>query len=183
MYFVYKLSHPISGDVCYIGITDDLYHRFKDHINVRAKGGTKKDVWIFSLKEENLIPSISVIETVGNYGQAAERERYWIQHYLQAGAVLFNTVLVGGEALPPEFHYPARRYAAYHIKLREWRILKKMTVRDLASCSGCAMTTITRSEKGIPVARPSVVNALATALGITPEQLLDGPEMKTSQAS
>lgn len=57
-----------------------------------------------------------------------------------------------------------------------------MTVRELASKSGCAMTTISRAERGLPVSRPDVVRALAKALEITPEQLIAGPEQEQPAA-
>jgi predicted GIY-YIG superfamily endonuclease len=93
MYFVYKLSHPISGDIGYVGVTNNLYKRFKEHI--AANGDmTKKGEWVKSLRSENLIPSISVIEAIETEEQAYMRERYWIQHFIETGVDLYNMLLL-----------------------------------------------------------------------------------------
>jgi transcriptional regulator with XRE-family HTH domain len=61
------------------------------------------------------------------------------------------------------------------IPLVAWRQRKALSQRDLARISGVGLATIVRIEHSQP-ARPSTVRRLAQALGVTPEQLIDGPK-------
>lgn len=51
MHFVYALVDPRTDAVAYVGITDNAYERFKDHVNFQDNNG-KKDAWIQRLKDE-----------------------------------------------------------------------------------------------------------------------------------
>jgi transcriptional regulator with XRE-family HTH domain len=62
------------------------------------------------------------------------------------------------------------------VPLRAWRRVRLLSMRDLASLSGVALSTIARIEAGHPV-RPSTLRKLATALGVSGEELLAGPGM------
>jgi transcriptional regulator with XRE-family HTH domain len=60
------------------------------------------------------------------------------------------------------------------IPLLAWRQRKALSQRDLARLSGVGVATIVRIEHSQP-ARPSTVRRLAEALGVTPEELFEGP--------
>lgn len=55
--------------------------------------------------------------------------------------------------------------------LRAWRFYKLMSMRDLAQKSGVSTNTINALENQQGYARFQTLGKLATALGITPEQL------------
>ncbi len=67
------------------------------------------------------------------------------------------------------------------IKLREWRLAKVMTQEELAKLSGATEATISRLETGQHEARISTVRRLAEALGITPQELIAGPEPRDTK--
>ena len=69
------------------------------------------------------------------------------------------------------------------IRLREWRLAKVMTQEELAQRSGVTEATISRIESGQREARISTVRKLAGALGITPQELIAGPEGKAKAAA
>ncbi|SRR6266699_711196 len=94
MHFIYELAHPITGIVAYVGITNDLYARFKQHLRCGEING-KKNAWIQELQDGKLIPSIRVLEVVDTSEQARDREDYWIQRYLNHGVELHNIRIDG----------------------------------------------------------------------------------------
>jgi GIY-YIG catalytic domain len=89
--FVYALVHPLTEEVGYVGITDNLYQRFKAHLGDRTQGSPKVD-WIKGLKQAGLIPALKVLECLDTLKEARERERYWIRYYLAQGIRLTNIV-------------------------------------------------------------------------------------------
>jgi predicted GIY-YIG superfamily endonuclease len=91
-YFVYALTDPRTDAVFYIGITHNTSERLKQHISHRDTNARKR-AWIQKLKEENLLPSMKVIEVVKNKEVAIEREEYWICYYLEQGVSLTNLQL------------------------------------------------------------------------------------------
>lgn len=95
IYTVYALldpriaSTPDPSAVRYIGITSDIYQRMRQHS--RCAGDNKqKNAWIRDLQQEQLVFITHSIEKVSTVEKAMEREIYWIRHYTDLGAQLFN---------------------------------------------------------------------------------------------
>lgn len=88
-HYIYKLIDPQTGEVRYIGITNEPARRYLHHLNcsdlIEAKGR-----WIQSLLSEELKPVMDIIESTENRSVGYERERYWIKAYLAQGAKLLN---------------------------------------------------------------------------------------------
>jgi group I intron endonuclease len=62
--FIYTLSDPITNEVRYVGKTNDIKSRIKDHIK-RSKGKkTHKDRWINSLINKDMRPVILILDEV-----------------------------------------------------------------------------------------------------------------------
>lgn len=55
--------------------------------------------------------------------------------------------------------------------LREWRIQKVLTQKDLAERAGVAEVTIASIERGVQLPSPRTSRKLAEALGIEPTQI------------
>jgi predicted GIY-YIG superfamily endonuclease len=89
LHFVYKLIDPRTGVVAYVGITDNPNRRFQAHLN-DTKTNDGKRAWIEQLQSEHLEPRMEIIEIVETREEALEREKYWIQWYLQQGVTLVN---------------------------------------------------------------------------------------------
>lgn len=95
VHFVYVLIDPDTNAVRYVGKTNMLHIRFKDHIRAtHYKGnrhaGRKLFQWLRTLGERDLEPIMSVIG-YADCNQAVILEKFWIIYFLQRGAELTNS--------------------------------------------------------------------------------------------
>jgi predicted GIY-YIG superfamily endonuclease len=89
MYFIYALIDPRDNAVRYIGITNDVYARFYQHL--RCDGtNVEKDNWIKELKTLNQMLLMRTLEEVETLGAVRVREQQLIRHYISTGSKLFN---------------------------------------------------------------------------------------------
>ncbi len=93
MFTVYALVDPRNGLVRYIGITDDVYRRFREHIACDGRNRSK-DAWIDGLKHAQMMLIMQTLEAVETVEQAREQEKYWVQHYRSIGANLLNHTIL-----------------------------------------------------------------------------------------
>ncbi len=63
------------------------------------------------------------------------------------------------------------------VRLRVWRERKALSQRDLAQLAGVSQFSISKIETGNQNPRPSTLRKLAAALGLTPEQLFQHPDV------
>lgn len=89
MYTIYALIDPRDWSVHYIGMTDNVYTRFQQHIKQQSNN-EQKNVWLQSLKDVDVMVFMKTLETTDTIERAMQREAYWIQHYLQLGMPLTN---------------------------------------------------------------------------------------------
>ena len=92
---IYTLDHPITGEVRYVGKTENLVERLRGHLN--TQGTSHQDNWIRSLKKIGLYPKIEILEIV-NEPDWQEAERFWIETLRQMGVRLTNAD-AGGRGL------------------------------------------------------------------------------------
>ena len=59
------------------------------------------------------------------------------------------------------------------VKLREWRLKRFLSQRELAEKSGVRQPTIARLETRAQRPRPKTVRVLAKALGVKPSELVE----------
>ena len=85
---VYGLSDPKTGETRYIGITKQPKIRYADHLRCNDK--SDKSNWIRSLKEENLKPTMFVIQTYADSKKACEAEIFFIAYFRSLGFDLTN---------------------------------------------------------------------------------------------
>ena len=88
-YYIYSLSDPNTGDVKYIGATNDVNSRFNIHIYDSKTNVTYKDRWISSLIKEGLKPILTVLDECPFYFYR-EKEAEQIVKHIKSGCVLFN---------------------------------------------------------------------------------------------
>jgi hypothetical protein len=63
--FIYTLSDPITNEVKYIGKTNNINRRLKDHIsNSSLSELNKKNNWIISLLKNKLVPKIEILDEI-----------------------------------------------------------------------------------------------------------------------
>jgi hypothetical protein len=88
-YTIYRLRDPRDNAIHYIGITINVFERFKQHL--RCDGvNPAKDAWIQELAWAQVLPAMDSLERIGPWSFALAREASWIEYYLQQGAHLFN---------------------------------------------------------------------------------------------
>ena len=90
MYTVYVLIDPRDHSTQYIGITKDVYQRMRQHSRCEGNN-TAKNAWIVALQKEQVMFIMHSLEKVETFGQALDRETYWIRHYLGQGIPLLNS--------------------------------------------------------------------------------------------
>lgn len=101
MAYIYTLSD--STGIRYVGKTNNIKVRFKDHINTSKRVNRPNNYrsnWILSLINKGESPIIEVIDTVPD-DEWIFWEIYWISQFKSWGFDLVNTTL-GGEN-PPSF--------------------------------------------------------------------------------
>lgn len=88
-YLIYALIDPRNCSTRYIGVTNDMYRRYQEHINCRDKN-EGKNAWVGELRQSNFLPIMRAVEVVDTVKYAKLREKYWIAHYASMGEQLFN---------------------------------------------------------------------------------------------
>jgi len=91
-YVVYGLEDPRDRLFHYIGITDDIYTRFTQHVT-GSGGNIQKNGWIWECRQANIMIIMRELQQVETLEEARERERLWIAYYLQLGHPLHNLTI------------------------------------------------------------------------------------------
>lgn len=94
---IYILIDPITNQVRYVGKTNNIKERYKNHKNRCRDVNTHKRNWINKLRKQGLHPIIEVIETI-SVNEWVYWERFWISYYKYIGCNLTNNTL-GGDGL------------------------------------------------------------------------------------
>lgn len=74
--YIYTLEDPLSKEIRYVGVTNNLKRRLKNHIYTPKKTYTYS--WILSLKDRGLFPIMKVIDSCSKK-DIVSMERYWIE--------------------------------------------------------------------------------------------------------
>jgi hypothetical protein len=88
--YIYALVDPETQERRYIGMTKIPGHRFNAHCN-DPQPGSRKYKWIGGLKEKGLLPTMDILEEVGEKENCASREYYWILYGRASGWPLTNS--------------------------------------------------------------------------------------------
>jgi hypothetical protein len=111
-YTIYRLRDPRDNAIRYIGITVNVFERFKQHL--RCDGvNPAKDAWIVELELAQVLPVMDSLEQICPWPYALARESYWISFYQLLGADLFNVTGRHGASsakLRVSKHTSSRRY-------------------------------------------------------------------------
>jgi len=90
-YYIYELIDPETKLARYIGYTNDLTKRFKKHLNECKHVSTKKNDWLKSLLDKNLIPIIREIDSTTILEDVKKLEIMYIAKYKENGCDLTNS--------------------------------------------------------------------------------------------
>jgi group I intron endonuclease len=92
--FIYTLSDQ-NGNIRYIGKTNDIKRRFREHIKNYYNSKSYKNNWIKSLINNGEFPVISIIDEV-EYEDSSFFEMYWISQ-LECWGFNLTNLTIGGE--------------------------------------------------------------------------------------
>lgn len=88
-YVIYGLLCPLSGALRYVGITNDVVRRMREHLKNTCGTLGKKD-WLEYLDSLGLTPHIVLLDTASSKAQAEKKERQYIYHFTQHGEPITN---------------------------------------------------------------------------------------------
>jgi DNA-binding XRE family transcriptional regulator len=182
-YQIYALIDPRDSTVHYVAMSRNAQRRLFQHLLGDSRNEDKNG-WIRELLDGGLYPTLHILEEiearredVDAYSLACERERHWINAYLQSGATLLNdrgnvhhsrrprkpTKWIEKEPAAMQEPGPALR------ELREWAVL---TQEELARLVGVSVTTISHWETGSKLPRSSKIHNVALALEVDSQELI-----------
>lgn len=123
--YIYALRDPRNDEVRYIGKSNSIYSRLKQHLQDRTKGSPKVK-WIKSLIQEGLTPSVKVLEIVDE-SKADEAELKWIKHYAK-DSKLTNTALMNKtQKTAQEYERELAERAVYlERKEKDYELIQKL---------------------------------------------------------
>lgn len=130
--YIYTLAHPITGEVRYVGKTDNLARRFSTHTtSLTYKNYTTN--WIKSLKSSGLKPVMEVLDETDLHNWVVV-EQYWIAQFKAWGFKLTN-LTAGGEGsygrTPP--HTKTEDWKQHSSELHKGKTISKETRRLLSN--------------------------------------------------
>lgn len=90
--YIYALRETGQQAVKYVGQTNNLDSRLKQHLHTaKRRGVNPRDIWIADVLSRNNSVEIELIEEC-DIDTVAERENYWIEHYRAKGHPLTNSL-------------------------------------------------------------------------------------------
>jgi len=87
--YIYGLIDPTNHQVSYVGKTNDLYGRWRQHLADATN--SPKAQWLQKLQAMELKPTLVVLECLKDEAEHVDAERFWIAHGLRLGWPLKNT--------------------------------------------------------------------------------------------
>lgn len=93
---IYGLIDPISGQVKYVGKSNDPDRRYKDHLTEARKSYLPyKNTWIRSLLEKGGKPILIILQHYVPLKLWRSAEQFWVQYYKDKGHKLTNLMPAG----------------------------------------------------------------------------------------
>ena len=125
---IYGLEDPRDHLYHYIGITEDVYTRFIQHITGDGRN-VEKNGWIWECRRDNVMIIMREIQRLETIEEAQKRERFWVAYYLQAGHPLHNLSIAKG--IEAEKALLERKRERIESHLKELALVRKMERESL----------------------------------------------------
>ncbi len=100
-YYLYTLSNPHTNEIRYVGKTNNIERRYKEHINDTLV--TYKQRWIQKLLKSGLHPKIEVLEVFTCENTCFMFEEYWIEQFKYWNFSLTNSTKGGRGGFSSKF--------------------------------------------------------------------------------
>lgn len=101
MHTGYELVDPRDCLPFYVGITDDIYRRFRQHMRCNGQNPAK-DARVKELQKEQQMMIMNVLFRAKSDSEALILETEWINKYLSQGIKLLNIVGVENPVIVPK---------------------------------------------------------------------------------
>jgi predicted GIY-YIG superfamily endonuclease len=88
MYYIYGLFDPRDGQLHYIGRTNDMERRLKQHC--KGDSNIRKIAWLKELDRKWLVPLMREIDTAKTLEEIIDLEKFYIYYFRMLGAYLIN---------------------------------------------------------------------------------------------
>lgn len=88
-HYIYLLINPLNQAPFYIGMTNNMEDRIKQHIDGKDDT-TKKLKVIKHIQNENMTPVVVILEKPPTRVQAKKAEKFWIETFMSRGSELIN---------------------------------------------------------------------------------------------
>lgn len=163
--YIYALIDPRDNIVRYVGVTKNVYSRLKEHTKSSSKKDDKGE-WIAELDKLGLSPELEILETINvEPGEvesdidviALEREKYWINRFLELGVPLLNimgiTRIRPVRIRPPRTHQPRQDFNP-STPFGEARMRTGLTIDQLSAEANISQWIIRKIEHDKPVSGP-----------------------------
>jgi len=108
-HFVYELVGPRDNSIFYVGITMDLYARYRQHMHCDGIN-VLKDQRMQEIVLAGHLPIMHTLERVASFAEARKREDWWIMHYRFSEVKLLNIVV------PPKMQFRAKPPVKVRVK-------------------------------------------------------------------
>lgn len=168
---IYGLKDPRNDVYQYIGKSTVGNTRALKHLT--ESHSEKVSEWIKTLNDNWLYPIVEVLEEVDNINDLPERESYYIDYYHNINPNLLNIQLVNSNINPTrskedeeDFNNLSRLLSKLPTILKNERIYRKLTQKEMADKIGVNRGTISMCENGGNVNIDTVKNYLLTLKGI-----------------
>lgn len=146
---IYALHCPIQSKPVYVGQSRVGIDRPFDHIKERSHS-VKVNDWIKTLKRQGLEPIIFILEHDFDEKYIDDKEKFWINKYLNQGHLLLNQHSVSAtfyevtefDKVEYDFLFDVRMY----VKGR--RKMLKFTQKELAERAGVGLRFLRALEQG-----------------------------------
>lgn len=96
MRYIYVLKDPITLEIKYVGQTNDVNRRYRDHLRRSLRDDdtdydTYKSRWIRKIINNGDKPILEIIDECNSYIESNEKEKYWILYFFENGVSLTNS--------------------------------------------------------------------------------------------
>ena len=150
---IYALCCPVTEEVHYNGKSTSALIRPMQHLSNSHSEKIKQ--WVSDLKELNYSPKIKIIEYVFPFDDINNRERYWVQYYLNNGNLLLNEALITPLIINPNLDKILNGTDLQDIDflkisrfVKERRKMTNLGQKEFAEKAGVALTVIRKIEQG-----------------------------------
>ena len=92
---VYALLDPRTKDVFYVGSTNNLHRRWKQHRAADSIQNMELHEHLLSIREKGCTPLFAVLEKVAEIERRLEREKQWVSFFKDLEIHLFNSEKYG----------------------------------------------------------------------------------------